>query len=491
MKINELLIGLEFKEVQVGREVEVTHIAYDSRKVKEGTLFVCQNGENFDSHDFVNEAIKKGAIALIVEKNIDIPNSEVTVIKVENSRKALSRVSSNFYNQPSHSLNVIGVTGTNGKTSISYLVSEILQNNKETIGVIGTIGMEVNNVPLNLEKTTPTTPDSLELQMVLREMCKLDVTTVAMEVTSIGLDQHRVDDCKIDIGVFTNLTEDHLDFHGTMDNYKKSKRKLFELCNVGVINIDDSAGREYVQTMSERKLTNENVKLTTYAIDREADLRAFDLLLNPSGSKFKVKYLEETYDIAINLPGKFNVYNALAAIGTTLNSGVSMECIIKALKTIKGAKGRFESVLSKSGFSVVVDYAHTPDALENVLTTAKEFEPKRLITVFGCGGDRDKSKRPLMGGISGDLSDTTIITSDNPRTEDPLSIIKNIEEGIKETSGSYEIVEDRKEAIKKAIEIASAGDIVIIAGKGHEAYQILNDRTIHFDDMEIVKKLIF
>ncbi|MED3831636.1 UDP-N-acetylmuramoyl-L-alanyl-D-glutamate--2,6-diaminopimelate ligase, partial [Priestia megaterium] len=342
MKINELLIGLEYEEVQVGRKVEIKHISYDSRKVKEGTLFVCQNGENFDSHNFASEAVSKGAVALIVEKDINIPNSDVVVIKVKNSRQALSRVSSNFYNDPSNLLSVIGITGTNGKTSISYLVSEILQNNKETVGVIGTIGMEVNNTPLNLEKTTPTTPDSLELQMILKEMQKANVTTVAMEVTSIGLDQHRVDDCKIDIGVFTNLTEDHLDFHGTMDNYKDSKRKLFELCDVGVINIDDSAGREYVETMRERKLVNENVKFTTYAIDREADLRAFDLSLNPSGSKFKLEYQEHTYEIAINLPGKFNVYNALAAIGATLNSGVSMECIVKALKTIKGAKGRFE-----------------------------------------------------------------------------------------------------------------------------------------------------
>ncbi|WP_341285610.1 UDP-N-acetylmuramoyl-L-alanyl-D-glutamate--2,6-diaminopimelate ligase [Priestia megaterium] len=490
MKINELLIGLEFEEVQVGRRVEIKHISYDSRKVKEGTLFVCQNGENFDSHNFASEAVSKGAVALIVEKDINIPNSDVVVIKVKNTRQALSRISSNFYNDPSSLLSVIGITGTNGKTSISYLVSEILQNNKETVGVIGTIGMEVNNTPLNLDKTTPTTPDSLELQMILKEMQKLNVTTVAMEVTSIGLEQHRVDDCKIDIGVFTNLTEDHLDFHGTMDNYKDSKRKLFELCDVGVINIDDSAGREYVETMHQRKLANENVKFTTYAINREADLRALDLSLNPSGSKFKLEYQEQMYEVAINLPGKFNVYNALAAIGATLNSGVSMECIIEALKTIKGAKGRFESVLSKNGFSVVVDYAHTPDALENVLTTAIEFNPKRLITVFGCGGDRDKSKRPLMGRISGDLSNVTIITSDNPRTEQPLSIIKDIEEGIKTTSGLYEIIEDRKEAIEKAIKIASAGDFVIVAGKGHEAYQILNDQTIHFDDMEIVKDLI-
>ncbi|MFB8425658.1 UDP-N-acetylmuramoyl-L-alanyl-D-glutamate--2,6-diaminopimelate ligase [Priestia megaterium] len=490
MNINQLLSGIRFKEIQTGSEEEITNIAYDSRKVKKGALFVCQSGGNYDSHNFINEALEKGAVALIVEREIEIPNSEITVIKVENSRKALSGISSNFYNHPSHSLNVIGITGTNGKTSISYLVSEILQSNKETVGVIGTIGMEVNNVPLNLEKTTPTTPDSLELQMILGEMRKVNVSTVAMEVTSIGLDQHRVDDCQINIGVFTNLTEDHLDFHGTMENYKNSKRELFKLCEVGVINIDDLIGREYVQTMRERKQKNEKVKVTTYGIDTEADLKAFDLHLSPSGSKFKVKYLGNTYDVAINLPGKFNVYNALAAIGATLNSGVSMEGIIKALRNIRGAKGRFESVQSKSSFSVVVDYAHTPDALENVLTTAKEFKPKRLITVFGCGGDRDKSKRSLMGRIAGDLSDFTIITSDNPRTEHPMGIISNIEEGITKTTGLYEIVDDRKDAIKKAIEIASAGDIVIIAGKGHETYQILNDRTIHFDDMEIVKELI-
>ena len=490
MKIKYLIKDLKCKVIQYGKHEDVTSISYDSRKVESRALFVCIKGDKSNGHDYIEDVISKGAVALIVEDEIRIDNDNVTVIKVENARKALSYISSIYYNNPSNSLDVIGITGTNGKTSISFLISEILQANKEKVGVIGTIGMQVNNKPLAIEKTTPTTPDSLELQMVLREMVNVGTTKLVMEVTSIGLDQHRVDDCKIDIGVFTNLTEDHLDFHGTMENYKESKKQLFKLCKVGIINTDDLAGCEFVSTMLKRKEKDASVSVITYAIDKNADLRAENVVLTPMGSRFDITYNKKTYSVEINLPGKFNIYNALAAIGATLQLGVSIDVIINSLRVIKGAKGRFESVVSNRGYTAVVDYAHTPDALENVLITAKEFKPNRLITVFGCGGDRDKTKRPMMGKISGELSDLTIVTSDNPRTENPAQILKDVEYGIKQTNGKYEIIEDRKRAIVKALGLAEKNDIVIVAGKGHEIYQIIGSETIHFDDMEIVQEYL-
>lgn len=487
MKLIDLLKGYEYELQQGNLEQEIKLIAYDSRKVKEDTLFVCQKGENVDGHLYAQEAIKRGAVGLIVQEDVNINDSSITIVKVKNSRKVLSYISNIFYDKPSNKLTLVGVTGTNGKTSISYLVSEILEEIDKTTGVIGTIGIQLNKKPLNIEKTTPTTPDSLELQMILNEMRKQDATDVIMEVTSIALDQYRVEDCKFEVGIFTNLTEDHLDFHGTMENYKISKRKLFDLCDVSVINTDDAAGREYVDYIAKKYKKN---KVITYGIENECDLRAFNIYLSPSKTKFDLSIDKETYTFEINLPGKFNVYNVLAAIATTLQLGVPIRVIKEALLKIKGARGRFESVDSEKGYSVVVDYAHTPDALENVLKTAKDFNPNKIITVFGCGGNRDTTKRPMMGRISGEISDITIITSDNPRNENPEIILKDIENGIKQTKGFYEVIEDREEAIKKALKTAGKEDIVIIAGKGHETYQIIKNETIHFDDMEMVMKYI-
>lgn len=490
MNIKKIVKDLRGTVIQFGKCEDVMSISYDSRKVKRQALFVCVKGDNSNGHDYIDEVIAKGAVAIIIEDEISIENDNITIIKVDNARKALSYVSNVFYNRPSNSLDVVGITGTNGKTSISFLISEILQANEEKVGVIGTIGMQVNNKPLPIEKTTPTTPDSLELQMVLREMVDVGATKLVMEVTSIGLDQQRVNDCKIDIGVFTNLTEDHLDFHGTMEKYKEAKKQLFKLCKIGVINTDDLAGCEFVSTMLERKKEDSSIEVITYAIDKNADLRAENVVLTPFGSRFNITYKMKSYSVNINLPGKFNIYNTLAAIGAALQLGVSMDVIIKALEVIKGAKGRFESVVSDRGYTAVVDYAHTPDALENVLITAKEFKPNRIITVFGCGGDRDKTKRPMMGKISGELSDFTIITSDNPRTENPTQILSDVENGVKQTNGYYEIIEDRKDAITKALGLAGKNDIVIIAGKGHETYQIIGNEIIHFDDMEIVQEYV-
>lgn len=482
MLIENLLSGFIYELVQGKLDVKVSSLANDSRKVLPGTLFFCKKGENYDGHRFIDEAIKKGAIGLVIEDDIFVNNTEITVIKVKDTKVALSYMINIFYNTPSQKLNVVGITGTNGKTSISFLIAEILQHIQKNVGVIGTIGLQINNLPMNLEKNTPTTPDSLELHYILNEMLKREVSDVVMEVTSIALDQHRVDDCKIEIGVFTNLTEDHLDYHETMQSYQEAKKKLFDLCNVGIINIDDIAGRAYAEHMK----TKTNSTVITYGINENAILNARNIVLSTTGSSFDINIDNRKHTVKTNLPGKFNIYNVLAAIATTLHLGVPIEVIIKTLETIKGARGRFESIVAPSGYSAVVDYAHTPDALENVLKTAREFKPNKLITVFGCGGDRDVTKRPKMGKISSELSDITILTSDNPRSEVPSRIIKDIEKGI--NNGVYKIIENREEAIKEALRLARNGDLVIIAGKGHETYQINKDETIHFDDMEFIEK---
>lgn len=484
MKISRLIDELQTEYIIGELNSEISKIVSDSRKIETGSLFVCINGSSFNGHRYIEEAISCGAKAIVVEEDADYSEYNATIIKVKNTKIALSHISNIFYNKPSTKVNLVGITGTNGKTSISFLVSQMLQEFEKTVGVIGTIGMQLNGQSLDLEKSTPTTPDSLELQMILNDMVEKGASDVVMEVTSIALDQLRVQDCQFKVGVFTNLTEDHLDYHKTMEKYKLAKGKLFTMCNVGIFNIDDPVGRDYAEVMSSKTGT----KIVTYALERPAMLRAINLNPTPQGTSFDLLFNSKVYNVNINLPGKFNVYNILAAIGTAIELGVPIDSIIKSLRKIAGAKGRFESLVSTKGYSVVVDYAHTPDALEKVLVTAKEFNPNNVITVFGCGGDRDKMKRAIMGKVSGSHSDLTIITSDNPRSEEPLKIIEDIQKGIEETGGKYQIIEDRKEAIMKGIQFASRGDIVIIAGKGHETYQVFKDRTIHFDDLAIVKE---
>ncbi|MGF7535403.1 UDP-N-acetylmuramoyl-L-alanyl-D-glutamate--2,6-diaminopimelate ligase [Bacillus mexicanus] len=488
MKLNTLLNQVNYELVTGSLNINITNITYDSRKVQKGSLYVCIQGEKLDGHSFVEEAIKKGAAAILVQKPVKINDKRrTTVIKVDNSRVVLSQISNIFFGSPSKKMNIVGVTGTNGKTSISYLISEMLMRIKKNVGVIGTIGIQLNNSDLNLSKTTPTTPDSLELHMILNEMIKQKATDVVMEVTSIALDQHRVDDCSINVGIFTNLTEDHLDYHGDMETYQKAKKKLFDLCKVAVINTDDPTGRYFTDYFKEKNI-EKDAQLITYGIENDADITANNIVLKATGSLFTLDFKGEEYAVKINLPGKFNIYNTLAAIGAATYLGVPIENVIETLARIKGARGRFESIETKKGASVVIDYAHTPDALENVLKTIVEFNPRKIITVFGCGGDRDKTKRPIMGGISSKYSDLSIITSDNPRTENPSEIIKDIEKGINRSN--YLIISDREEAIKSAIEKAGKDDLVLIAGKGHETYQMIDQKTIHFDDMEVVKKYI-
>lgn len=488
MQLKTLFKQVKYQLIKGSLDINISNIVYDSRKVENGSLYVCIQGEKFDGHNFINDAIDRGAIAVIVQKEIILDEKmKVTVLKVDSSKQVLSQISSVFYDHPSQKMNVVGITGTNGKTSISYLISEMLMGIKKNVGVIGTIGIQLNNLNLNLEKTTPTTPDSLELHMILNEMYKQRATDVVMEVTSISLDQHRVDDCRINIGIFTNLTEDHLDYHGDMETYRDAKKKLFDLCKVAIINIDDDAGKYYADYFKKQKKGHDK-QLISYGINENSDISAKNIVLKTTGSKFTLDFKGNEYEVETNLPGKFNIYNTLAAISAATYLGVPIQNIIQTLKCLKGARGRFESLETEEGASVVIDYAHTPDALENVLKTVVEFKPNKIITVFGCGGDRDKTKRPIMGQISSKYSDLSIITSDNPRTENPSKIIKDIQEGIK--TSNYLVINDRENAIKTAIAEAGKGDFVLIAGKGHETYQIIGDKTIHFDDIEVVKKYI-
>lgn len=484
MFISQLLDGINGIDItwiqQNKEEKAITDIVYDSRKVTPGCMFVCIQGDKFDGHDYIQTAFNNGASIVVVEKDIPGSNEKMNILKVDDTTAFLALVASKYYNNPSEKMNMIGITGTNGKTSVSYLISEVLKQNGKSTGVIGTIGFEVNGKPLDVEKNTPTTPNSLELQMILDKMHKEKATDVVMEVTSIALDKQRVNECEFDIAIFTNLTEDHLDFHKTMENYEAAKEKLFKISQKAVINIDDEAGERLANSFSG--------PVMTYSIDKDSDLQAKNITLTPSKTEFELVVNGEVHKVSLSLPGKFNVYNALAAIGTALMAGVGINTILDDLTQIKGVRGRFEACEMEGGYTAVVDYAHTPDALENVLKTAREFKPNRLITVFGCGGDRDATKRPIMGRISGELSDISIITSDNPRSENPNQILRDVERGLEQTNAIYKIISDRRDAIEYALAIADQKDIVMVAGKGHETYQILKDQTIHFDDLEVIKE---
>ena len=474
MNLSEVMKDIEFEPFYGDEEIDVKGIAYDSRQVKEGYAFVCISGFNTDGHKYVKSAIELGAKIIVAEKNVDTANS-VCVVKVKNTRATLAKMGSNFYGNPSKKMNMVGVTGTNGKTSTTYIIKSVLDTAMHKVGIIGTIENRIGDKVLHTERTTP---ESLDLQKLLNDMVVENVDSVVMEVSSHALDLNRVDCCEFDVGVFTNLTQDHLDYHVNMENYKMAKAKLFQISDKSVINIDDEVGN-YMLGVAKGKVL-------TVGIDKKAHIMAKDIKMSYEGIEFDLVYLNESQPIKLNMLGKFSVYNVLVAVGACIFMEIPMDSIIRGIEEIKGIRGRFETIKSPNGFGVVVDYAHTPDGLENVLKTAKEFGTGSIITIFGCGGDRDKTKRPIMGEIAGRLSNHCIITNDNPRSENPEIISKEIEVGIKKTACPFEKVLDRREAIFKAVLMAKKGDIVIIAGKGHETYQIFSDKTIHFDDKEVV-----
>ena len=462
------------------KNLDISSIAYDSRKVTEGGLFVCIKGFETDGHKYVGAAVENGAALIVAEDKIDV---SVPVIYVENSRRAIAELACTFYNNPADKLSLIGITGTNGKTTITYLVKSILETAGKRVGVIGTNQNIIGDKVLLTKSTTPTTPAALELQQLFNEMVHYGAEYVVMEVSSHALELERVYGCTFDAGVFTNLTQDHLDFHGTMENYLNAKAKLMKLSRAGVVNFDDDGGKEIA-----RKGDCENILKAGFGDG--CDLVASDVEISARGSKFNMTYNGKTYPVTVAIPGQFSVYNAICAAGAAIQLGISIEDIIEGLKNAAGVVGRVEVVPTDTDYTVIIDYAHTPDGLMNIIKCVKGFAKGRVITLFGCGGDRDNTKRPIMGEIAGKLSDFTIITSDNPRTEVPEAIIDEIEIGMKRTNGEYITITDRREAIGYALDNAKTDDVIILAGKGQETYQIIGKQKFDFDErLEVYKHL--
>jgi UDP-N-acetylmuramoyl-L-alanyl-D-glutamate--2,6-diaminopimelate ligase len=490
-QLQELIDLLPNPIIQGNTEVLITDLAQDSRKIIAGTLFVCLSGVKNDGHDYIMQAYHQGAVAVLVEKDIENIPQGLTVIKVNNTRAAMTVIAPHFFEYPSRKLRMIGVTGTNGKTTTTYLIKSILQQAGFEVGVIGTIQ---NSIGDRVIPTQNTTPDVIDLQKLLNQMVEYKINYVVMEVSSHALALNRVAGCEFDVGIFTNMTRDHLDFHGTFENYLEAKVKLFQLLSnkdnqkkgkSAIVNVDDKAA-----TFILEKTT---CKTITYGIHNHADLQAKNANIQAAGTQFDISGSFGVMQLQLKITGLFNVYNVLSAVGAALSEGIEPHIIKIALEKFQSVPGRFELVDVGQPFSIIVDYAHTPDGLENILRTAQQIATKRIIVVFGCGGDRDKTKRPIMGQLAVKYGNIVIATSDNPRTEDPDIILSEIEKGILEvlTTGKvYEKICDRHQAIERALHLAESDDIVIIAGKGHENYQILKDRTISFDDKEVAKAII-
>ncbi|MDO8885504.1 UDP-N-acetylmuramoyl-L-alanyl-D-glutamate--2,6-diaminopimelate ligase [Candidatus Oleimmundimicrobium sp.] len=479
-KLNEILPSIKAKRTEGELNLNIEDIAYDSRKAIPGSLFVCVKGLKTNGHLYIDQAIKLGAVAVVTEHWQDIPDS-ITQIQVQNSRETLALLSKVLFDDPSFKLKLVGITGTNGKTTTSYLVESIFKKAGKKTGLIGTIEYKIGDNALPVKRTTP---ESYDLQKILKKMLDEGVTHVVMEVSSHAIDLHRVDGCHFDVLVFTNLSQDHLDYHNSMSEYFKVKQRLFENHNdaVKVINIDDPYGKI---------IASNGQKIVSYGLTESAEIKGDKVSVRWSGSKFKLLTSTLTLDLSIKLKGLFNVYNSLAAIGVGLSMKILPETIKAGVEDISSVPGRFEAIDCGQKFGVFVDYAHTPDGMEQLIKAAGEIAKGRIITVFGCGGDRDRKKRPLMGEIAGRLSDFVIITSDNPRSEKPMKIIKEIEDGLLNMNYSdYLVIEDRKEAICRAISLAKTDDVVLITGKGHETGQIFDNKTIPFDDREVAMSIL-
>ena len=486
MELKRILVGLENLKVKGNLDTEIKGIAKSSNEVKEGYLFVAIKGFTVDGHNFIEDAIKNGATAVMVEEGCDLKSikfkEDTIIIMAKSTREGLAIVSSNFYNNPSTKFKLIGVTGTKGKTTTTYMIKEILEKAGQKVGLIGTIATYINGK--KIKDSERTTPESLELQQLFAQMVEEGVETVVMEVSSQSLKLNRVAGCNFDIVIFTNFSEDHISpkEHPDMEDYFNSKLKLFEMCKTGIVNTDDLHGAKIPRLFPESNIT-------TYGIDNFANVLAKDITITNSYVDFKVKIKDRNERVKTGIPGRFSVYNSLAAICVAQKFGIDSEIVKQALLEVR-VPGRSEMVDNKLELPIMIDYAHSPESLQNILYATKSYTRGRVISVFGCGGDRDSSKRPIMGEISGKVADYTIITSDNPRTEKPEDIIKAIEEGISKTKGKYEVIVDRTEAIEKAIKMANKRDIIILAGKGHETYQEINNEKKHFDEREIIKEII-
>lgn len=492
MDLQELIAPLLVKSMSgaPAENVEIKGIAVDSRRVCAGDLFICLPGYQVDGHDYAEQAVANGAAALLTQREVAV-SKNVVQVKVPDVRRAMAVIADRFFNHPTSRLKLIGVTGTNGKTTVTHLISHILEDAGFRTGLIGTMYMMING---EKKESKNTTPDVVELQRSFQEMAAGKTDYAVIEVSSHALELGRVRGCDFHAGIFTNLTQDHLDFHETMENYRFAKSLLFSQLGNGyheqtakyaILNADDEASAYFAKITS--------TQVITYAIDRDADVRARDLHTGPEGTTFLLETFCGSGEVRMNLIGRFNVYNALAAIAVCLAEGIPLQAIIDSFSRIEGVRGRFERVDEGQDFTVVVDYAHTPDGLENVLRIARELARGKVICVVGCGGDRDRGKRPLMANISARLADLSVFTSDNPRSEDPQAIIDEMVAGLAEHSALHEryvSLVDRRKAIFHAVASAKQGDVVVIAGKGHEDYQLIKGVAHSFDDKQVAGEAI-
>lgn len=485
MKLDELIEYLDYKDLINFKNIDITGISYNSKTTKKGDIFVCLVGEHTDGHEFAQNAIEAGAAALLVERKVE--GTKISQVVVASTRHKIADIADRFYSSPSKGINLIGITGTNGKTTVTHLIQKIFEENNQKCALIGTLGYKLssNGEYRDAKHTTPQAPELQATLRMIKDVEKID--NVVMEVSSHALDQNRVGGCRFNGAVFTNLTQDHLDYHITMDNYFKAKALLFEHLkenDFAVINADDEYGDRFISVVPE------GVRVLTYGVRQQSDVMARNINFSLNGAEFTLVANAKEHKVNLHMNGMFSVYNVLAAVTAALAIGIDIETALKALQNVKGVAGRFEVVVKKP--LVIVDYAHTPDGLENVLKSAREITPEdgKLICLFGCGGDRDATKRPKMGAIAEKLADKIVITSDNPRSEDPQTIITDIIAGLKSVNTESVIVEpDRGTAIGLLKTIANNNDVVVIAGKGHEDYQILKDKTIHFDDREEARKV--
>ncbi len=473
MRLSDLLKGINVKNEY--EDKEVVDVTSDSRLVQKGFLFICIKGASFDGHSVAAEMLEKGAAAVVTQYDIGVKDQ----IIVDDTRAVYSPICANYFGNPAEKLKLIGLTGTNGKTTTTFLIKQILENIGKKVGLIGTVQ---NMVGDEIYPAHYTTPDPHELQSLFRKMVDADCEYCVMEVSSQALAQGRVSSIHFLIGVFTNLTQDHLDYHKTWENYFNSKRILFENCDIAVTNVDDKNGLKIVENLP--------CKVVTYAVDNiNSDYTAKNVAFSPNGVRYELVG-DKIGRVDCPIPGRFSVYNSLCAASVALALGIEFDDVLISISKSKGVKGRIEVVPTNTDYTVIIDYAHSPDGLENIISSLKEIARGRVVTVFGCGGDRDKTKRPKMGKIAAQLSDFCVVTSDNPRSENPSLIIDDILEGMKDTKTPYEIVENRKEAIAWAMKNAKKDDIILLAGKGHETYQILPTGTIHFDEREAVAEVL-
>jgi len=490
MKLRKLIQNLDgIKDIKGKLSIEIKGIACDSKAIREAFLFAAIKGSCFNGADFISEALERGARAVVVEAdpdNLYAVRRDASFIYVSDARRAISEICRNFYGNISTKMSLIGITGTNGKTTTSYLIENLFRVKGEKAAVIGTINYRFGGRVIPAGNTTP---GVVGLYGLLSDIERQDIKNCILEVSSHSLEQGRVDTLFFDAAIFTNLTGDHLDYHGSMENYIASKARLFEKIKrggFGIVNIDDVYSKRIIETVRTKK----DVRLITYGIEQGSDVYARDIDFSSEGLAFELCIKGDCIDVTSSLIGRYNVYNILGSAACGVALGMSLKQIALAIEELVRVPGRLEKIDCARDFSVFVDYAHTEDALANVLVALRRLKPKRLFSVFGCGGDRDSSKRPGMGRIASELSDRVFITSDNPRNEDPMAIISDITKGIRHRRNNYVVERDRLKAIDMALKEAGSGDIVLVAGKGHETYQIFKDTILPFDDREVVRRIL-